>query len=518
MRNRRLFDTVGLSTIPRRRHAVVVGGSLAGMLAARVLSGHFDDVTLLERDDFPETPTGRKALPQGRHAHGLLERGRGVMERLLPGLTDELVQAGAELMDGTRDIATLCPYGWYVRCPGDLQTLASSRDLIDWGVRGRVAAIPNVRIRQGVAVAGLIRGPGGAGVAGVRLQPRPSCHGADRGKTELAADLVVVADGRNSRFPDWLTALGYEPPPETVVNSFQGYASRRYRPPAGFKADWKELYIQQAPPDDPRGGLVVPIEGGLWLVSLIGGDGDYPPTDEAGFLAFARSLRSPALYEAIAGAEPLTPVMGQRATENRLRHYDRLEQFPDGVVALGDAVCAFNPVYGQGMTAAALGAEALDRWLRGESWRRRPGRGQVFQHTLSRANATPWQLATAADYGFRTTEGSPQEWVARLTSRYLAEVMRTGTRRPWVRRRLAEVIHMIRPPSALFGPGVLARLACDRLAGGTGADRRRVGDHRDGSDGGPRPPRRPTWMLLPPWPGAGLSGLGGHHVNPPERR
>ena len=128
------------------------------------------------------------------------------------------------------------------------------------------------------------------------------------------------------------------------------------------------------------------------------------------------------------------------------------------------------------------------------------------------------QLSTGADYRFRTTEGPPEEWVARLTGRYLAEVMRTGTRRPWVRRRLAEVIHMIRPPSALFGPGVLARLACDRLAGVTGADLRRVGDHRDGSDGGPRPPRRPTWMLLPPLPGGGLSGLGEQHVNPPERR
>ena len=200
MCNRRLFDTVGLSVIPRRRHAVVVGGSLAGMLAARVLSGHFDDVTLLERDDFPETPTGRKGLPQGRHAHGLLERGRGAMERLLPGLTDELVQAGAKLMDGTRDIATLCPYGWYVRCPGELRTLASSRDLIDWGVRGRVAAIPNVRIRQGVAVGGLIRGPGGAGVAGVRLRPRPAGHGsrpredgtpADTGGGRRAAQLTA---------------------------------------------------------------------------------------------------------------------------------------------------------------------------------------------------------------------------------------------------------------------------------------------------------------------------------------
>ena len=223
---------------------------------------------------------------------------------------------------------------------------------------------------------------------------------------------MVVADGRNSRLPDWLAALGYEPPQETVVNSFQGYASRLYRPPAGFEADWKALYIQQAPPADPRGGVVSPVEGGLWLVSLIGGDGDYPPTDEAGFLDFARSLRSPALYEAIAEAEPLTPIVGQRATENRLRHYDRLGRLPEGVVVVGDAVCAFNPVYGQGMTAAAIGAEVLDRWLRGESSRRSPGRGRVFQHALAQATAAAWQLSTA-----RTTASGPRRGRPRGGSR-----------------------------------------------------------------------------------------------------
>src|SRR5262249_12186690 len=179
----------------------------------------------------------------------------------------------------------------------------------------------------------------------------------DYGGAVLAADLVVVADGRHSRLPEWLAALGYEPPAETVVNSFQGYASRYYRPPTGFAPAWKALYIQQGPPGDPRGGLVSPVEGGRWLVSLMGGDGDYPAADEAGFLVFARSLRSPALHEAIAGAEPLTPIAGQRATENGLRHYDRPGCLPDGVVALGDAVCAFNPIYGQGMSATALGAE-----------------------------------------------------------------------------------------------------------------------------------------------------------------
>jgi 2-polyprenyl-6-methoxyphenol hydroxylase-like FAD-dependent oxidoreductase len=460
------FGAEGVSAAPRHRHAVVVGGSLAGMLGARVLSDHFDWVTLLERDRFSATPAARKGLPQGRHVHGLLERGRSAMERFLPGLTGELVGAGAEPLDWTRDIAWMGPYGWYVRFPGDLRQLASTRDLIDWGVRRRVAALPNVRIHQGADVAGLIRGPGDeARVTGIRIRPRMVDNELDRLGAELAADLVVVADGRNSRLPEWLTALGYEPPEETVVNSYQGYASRFYRPPAEFEPDWKGLYIQQAPPTDPRGGLVAPVEGGRWLVSLVGGDGDYPPTDEAGFLAFARSLRSPSLYEAIAGAEPLSPIAGQRGTENRLRHYDRLGRFPDGVVALGDAFCAFNPVYGQGMTAAALGAEVLHHWLREGSSHRAPGRGRVFQRRLARATAAAWELSVGADSRFRTTQGLPRGQVARLTGRYIDEVMRAATRQPSVRRRLAEVLHMLRPPPALFGPGVLACLAWDRLTG-----------------------------------------------------
>jgi 2-polyprenyl-6-methoxyphenol hydroxylase-like FAD-dependent oxidoreductase len=473
----------GLSAVPRRHHAVVVGGSLAGMLAARVLSDHFDRVTLLERDRFPETPATRTGLPQGRHAHGLLARGRRTLERLLPGLTGELVRAGAEPLDWTQDVAWMSPYGWYVRFPGELLLLTSTRDLIDWGVRRRVAVLPNVRIHQGADVAGLILGPGdGARVAGVRLRSRTADAEVARGGSELAADLVVVADGRNSHLPEWLTALGYEPPEETVVNSFQGYASRFYRPPAEFASDWKALYIQQAPPGDPRGGMVWPVEGGRWLVSLIGGDGDYPPTDEAGFLAFARSLRSPALYEAIAGAEPLTAIAGQRATENRMRHYDCLGRFPDGVVAVGDAACAFNPVYAQGMTAAALGAEVLDGWLRAGSSHRGPGRGRDFQRRLVRAIAAAWRLAAGADYRFRTMEGPPQGRVARLTGCYIAGVMRAATKRPWVRRRLEEVLHLVRPPSALFGPGVLARLAWDRFAGKFGAASRRGEPAREGTE------------------------------------
>jgi hypothetical protein len=159
-------------------------------------------------------------------------------------------------------------------------------------------------------------------------------------------------------------------------------------------------------------------------------------------------------------------------------------------VALGDAFCAFNPVYAQGMTAAALGAEALDHWLREELSHRSPGRGRVFQRRLARATAAAWQLSAGADHRFRTTEGPPQGRVARLIGCYLAEVMRASTRRPWARRRLAEVLHLLRPPSALFGPGTLARLAWDRLAGQADAGSRTVTPHREGTDGSSRSPRR----------------------------
>jgi 2-polyprenyl-6-methoxyphenol hydroxylase-like FAD-dependent oxidoreductase len=359
--------------------------------------------------------------------------------------------------------------------------LASSRDLLDQVVRSRVAALPNVHIRQEADVTGLVRRLEGARIGGIQLRSRAAEDEVDYGGTILAADLVVVADGRHSRLPEWLRVLGLEPPDQTVVNSFQGYASRYYRPPARFASDWKALYIQQAPPGDPCGGLVTPVEGGRWLVSLIGGDGHYPPTDEAGFLAFARGLRSPALYEAIASAEPLSPIAGQRATENRLRHYHCLRRFPDGVVALGDAVCAFNPVYGQGMSAAALGAEVLDGWLRKDG-HRTPGRSRDFQRRLAQATAAAGQISTGADYSFRTTQGPPQGRVARLTGNYLVTVMRVATRRPWVRRRLAEVLHLLRPPAALFGPGALARVAWDRLAGRIGADSWRGGLVRQGFD------------------------------------
>jgi 2-polyprenyl-6-methoxyphenol hydroxylase-like FAD-dependent oxidoreductase len=201
---------------------------------------------------------------------------------------------------------------------------------------------------------------------------------------------------------------------------------------------------------------------------LTGGDGDYPPTDEAGFLEGARTLRIPDLYEAIRDAEPLGPIVGYRATENRLRHYERGGRWPEGLVALGDAVCALNPVYGQGMTTAALGAEVLDRCLRRSRAPQdtRPGTSLKFQRELARTIAAPWLLATGTDYRFRRTEGPPRRRSTRMMHRYVDALTRLSTRNAGVRRRLMEVFHLLRPPAALFGPGVLGPMAWAWLTGG----------------------------------------------------
>lgn len=445
-------------------HALVLGGSLAGLLAARVLARHFQRVTVVERDAFPSDTSVRKGVPQASHVHALMRRGQQVVESLFPGLLGELIDDGAHPLDMAGEVAWLTPAGWGARFPSDLNIIGFTRPLLDLHVRRRLWYDPRVRVLEETETLRLLPAArGGGGVCGVLGRTRRS------GSTdeELRADLVVDATGRGSRAPRWLKELGYEAPEETVVNGFLGYASRLYRVPGGFASDWKGAYVQLAPPRRTRGGIMLPVEGGRWLLTLIGGGRDYPPADDAGFLEFARSLPSPVIYDAVKSAEPLTPVRSHRANENRRRHYERLERQPDNFLVTGDAACAFNPVYGQGMTAAALGALALDETL-GAQRRLHPG-GELhglarrFQKRLAKANAAPWLLATGEDFRYREVEGGTPSVVTRLLHRYMDAVVGLSTRDEAVRRVLLENIHMLRTPPSLFHPRVSLRVLAHTL-------------------------------------------------------
>ena len=448
-----------LAQSPHRRHAAVIGGSIGGLLAARVLADHYDRVTVLERDTLPGGPDPRKGTPQARHIHVLLTAGRRVLERMYPGLIQDLVAAGAEDYDAVADVEWLSPAGRADRCPSDIRLLGATRDLIECGVRTRTAADARVHVRTGVGVSGLRLDPTGARVVGLNIEDRT---GSERTAESIDADLVVDASGRGARTPQWLEALGYPRPRETVVNGFLGYASRLVRRPAGWDAGWKTFYIQCAPPNRRRGGVIAAVEGGQWIVTLAGGGRDYPPTDEDGFLAFARSLPDPRFAEAYEAADPLTPVVGTRTTENRVRHYEELDRRPEGLVVTGDAACAFNPVYGQGMSAAAVGAEVLGQCLAECRPGRTDGLATRFQKRLAEANTRPWLLATGEDYRYAEAEGPPPGRLLGLTHRYLDRVIALATRSPRVRRQFVEVIHLVRPPASLFAPGLLARVAFAR--------------------------------------------------------
>lgn len=439
-------------TINSRSHAVVIGSSMAGLLAARVLSDHFEQVTIVESDRLPEQPEWRHGVPQSHHGHVLLTKGKQILEQLFPGLQDELAAADAPLVDWTADCPLLGLSGWTPRFSSALKTHSTTRNLLEWSIRKRLQAYSKIRFLPSSQVIALLSDTCNTRVTGVQVRSRHSYE-----PTDLLTNLVVDASGRNSHTPQWLRALGYAPPEETVINSFLGYASRWYQRPTHLQFDWKVLYLLPKPPHLKRGALVCPIEGDRWIVSLTGVAQDYPPTDEAGFLNFARSLRSPLVYEAIKDAQPLSPIYGYRNTENRLRHYEKLSRFPENFIVVGDAVCAFNPVYGQGMTVAALGALTLNQCLKQQKQSDLAGLARRFQKQLAKVNATPWLMATAEDFRWDMTQGGRPNLATRLLHQYLDKVTLLAIESPDTYKVWAEVIHMVKPPTALFHPGILTR-------------------------------------------------------------
>lgn len=337
--------------------------------------------------------------------------------------------------------------------------LGFSRDLLDWIIRRRLATINNIRFVEGCDVMGLLSNTDGTCVAGVSVRSHQQSHSGICEEEQIQADLVVDASGRTSKAPQWLRALDYQPPQETVLNAFLGYTSRLYRLPTDFQSDWKVVYLQAAPPTRTRAAAFMPLEENRWILTVYGGDHDYPPTDEAGLLEFVRSMPCPAIYNAIKDAEPLSEIYSYRGTENRWRHYERLPRYLEGFLVLGDAACTFNPVYGQGMTTAVLGASTLDECLH-QQQQYRPdgdltGLAKRFQKKLAKINAIPWLLATSEDYRYRGTEGEPPSLLTQLMHRYMDRVVQLTTNHTDVRLALLEVMHMLKPPATLFQPRIV---------------------------------------------------------------
>ena len=428
-----------------RGHAVVIGASIAGLLAARALSEAFSLVTVFDRDVLPDEPGIRRGAPQGRQAHALLARGAAALDQLFPGFVAEMIASGAVAGDPQRD------FRWYLDgyllCPAasGLTNIALTRPLIESLIRARTAALDGVRIVGSSVVGGLVMGEGR--ITGVRVAK------GDAGTEEsVPADLVVDAAGRGSRAHVWLRELGYSEPPMSGVRTDVVYVSRHYRREP-HHLDGRIGAAIVGFPGHPRGAAVIRQEGEQFVVLLCGILGEDPPTDDEGMLAFAESLPAPDVADVLRSAKPLDDAAKMRYPASQWHHYEKVARHPDGFLVTGDALCNFNPVYGQGMTIAALEALTLKRLLT-------EGPGDLprrFYAAMTKTLSQAWSLSVGADLRFPQVEGKRTK-ADRLVNRYLDRYRIAASADPVLGTAFLRVTNMIDPPTRLMAGGHVLRV------------------------------------------------------------
>jgi flavin-dependent dehydrogenase len=427
-------------------HAVVVGASMAGLVAARTLADAFDRVTVLDSDPLADDPVTRRGVPQGHQPHVLLEAGRATLADLFPGYGEALLRDGGLVIDWTTDLVHYERGGYLAPGPRRRPMYTASRPLFEAVTRRCLASVDGVRLRPECRFVDYHLVADGTGVEGVVVE-----SGGSDGTSTLPADLVVDATGRTSRTPAWLEAQGYERPPEEEVTVDVQYSTAVVDRPAD---DRRAFFV---PPTAPRtrGGGAFPVEGDRWLVTLQGVHGDDPPTEPAALVAFADSLPVDHLARLLDEREWVDDgVESYPFPSNRRRYYEELDRFPDGLVVLGDAVASFNPVYGQGMSVAALEALILHHALADGGL---DGLGPRFFDRASEVVDVAWTMAVGSDLGYEATVGS-QSTVESLFTRYLARLVRTAHDDGVVADAYGRVVTMEEPPTSLLTPGIVARV------------------------------------------------------------
>ncbi len=413
------------------------------MLAATVLVRHFDEVTVVERDKLPDGPEPRTGVPQARHAHLLMSGGARAIEELLPGTLDELFAAGAHRVGVPNALVSLSAQGWVPRFPEMQYIVSCSRSLLDWVVRSQALRDDKISVLTGTEPVSLLGDR--RAVTGVLVEDRIS-----REQVSLEADLVLDATGRASKLSRWLADFGLPEVPQETVDSGLAYATRVFRAPASAATGFPIVNVQ-ANPRAPHPGCtatLLPIEGGRWLVTLSGTRGGEPTTDEERFVSFARSVRDPVVGDLIADAEPLSPVYGAHGTANRRLYFERLKSWPAGVLALGDSVATYNPVYGHGMSVAAQSALALDAGLRSGST------AQQVQRDIAKVVDGAWSMATNQDILYPDAVGKPLPLTGRVLQRYVDRLVRTATTEPVVTRAFIDAFTLSGPMTKLLSPKV----------------------------------------------------------------
>ncbi|MFI5506242.1 NAD(P)/FAD-dependent oxidoreductase [Mycobacterium sp. NPDC051804] len=429
---------------------------MGGLLAASVLANHFQTVTIVDRDDLPDQPTNRRGVPQGRHVHALLGGGAQALNSFLPGILQELRSGGAVVLDDGDLSRCYSAFGGHVMPrvgqgknfdPARDSSYQASRPFLEFHVRRRLAMMPNVTIKGGLDVAELIATEDRRRVTGVRVAERGS--GIER---DMAADVIMDATGRAARTPVFLESLGYERPPEDRIVVRTTYASQALRIPA---ATIRELITVISPvPDRPRGMFLAAYEHDMWIFTVFGMTGQEPPGELAGMLAFAQDYAPAHVGTAISAGEPVGEVVRHRIPHSQWRRYDKLRRFPEGLLVCGDAICSLNPIYGQGMSVAAMDAVALRDCLRRGS----ADLARRYFRATAKSIGTAWSLGSGSDLRFPEVQGRRTP-LTRLTNWYGDWMIAACAKDTTVLTQFFRVSNLIDPPTRLVSPSFVFRTA-----------------------------------------------------------
>ncbi|WP_189818363.1 FAD-dependent oxidoreductase [Streptomyces olivaceoviridis] len=425
-------------------HAVVIGGSVAGLLAARALSSSYTHVTVFERDTFPAQTVSRRGVPQGRQVHALLTRGAVGLDGLFPGFIDAMTAAGVPSGDAQADFTWSLDGHRMAAAASGLRGFGVSRPRIEEMIRERVRALPNVSLVEGTQVDGLVRV--GDRVAGVRVR------GLSGAEETVPAELVVDAAGRGSRALPWLREFGYPVPEQTAVRTNVVYVTRHYKQEPGLLDG--RLGATVVPfPGQPRAAVVVRQEADRIAVLLAGLLGEEPPTDDAGMIEFASALAGQDAAEVLRSATPVDEPVKMRYPESTLNHFDKLDRHLGGFLVVGDALCSFNPIYGQGMTVAVMEAELLQSLLAEHG---RQDLAPRFFAAAATLLAEPWSLAAGGDLRFPEVEGErgPQD---EEVNGYLDQFRASAAIDPVLGTAFLKAANMMAPVTSLLSPELMER-------------------------------------------------------------
>lgn len=422
------------------KNAVVLGGSMGGLLAARVLSDHFEHVTIVERDLLPDEKAPRKGVPQGRQVHGLLVTGLRRLETFFPGIREELAESGA--VYGTfRDQRWILGGHALATTEGGESGVSCSRPHLERLVRARVRKIANIAFLTEHDVLGIRHADGRIDGAHVRRR-------ADGKEETLDAELVIDATGRGSKLPEWLAELGYPAPPEDRMKLDLTYTTAVFT----RKPNTPVALVSGTTPPNRRFGIALALDEKRYSVGIGGYFGERAETTRASMLAMADGLPTRDLYDMLRDAELLEEPALMPMPFAQRRRYEALARHPEGLVAFADAICSFNPVYGQGMSVAAIEAEYLAKQL-GAGTQGLPKR---FYRAAKPLVDVAWSMATGLDLKFTEIEGKRPFGTA-FVNGYIDRVLRRGANDPEVGTAFLRVVHMMDPPSALFAPKIALR-------------------------------------------------------------